>query len=320
MDGLSHRVIWYNPRAEQEDEDHMLRDSLRRTRQAFFGRLTALLGGSEIDDDTWEDIEALLIQADLGVETALAVTGSLRRRVVQEGLTTRQQVQAVLKQTLLEMLPPPATDSLSEQRLLSVVLIVGVNGSGKTTTIAKLAHRYKQEGRRVILAAADTFRAAAVEQIKAWGERLDVPVIAGQAGGDPGAVTYDAIRAARARDRDLLIVDTAGRLHTKYNLMEELKKIRKVAQKNVHAAPHEVWLVVDGTTGQNALSQARHFKEAVGVTGVIITKLDSTARGGMIFAIGHELNLPVRFVGVGERVEDLLPFDPAAFVDGLFDS
>ncbi len=298
----------------------MLRDSLRRTRQAFFGRLTALLGGSEIDDDTWEDIEALLIQADLGVETALAVTGSLRRRVVQEGLTTRQQVQAVLKQTLLEMLPPPATDSLSEQRLLSVVLIVGVNGSGKTTTIAKLAHRYKQEGRRVILAAADTFRAAAVEQIKAWGERLDVPVIAGQAGGDPGAVTYDAIRAARARDRDLLIVDTAGRLHTKYNLMEELKKIRKVAQKNVHAAPHEVWLVVDGTTGQNALSQARHFKEAVGVTGVIITKLDSTARGGMIFAIGHELNLPVRFVGVGERVEDLLPFDPAAFVDGLFDS
>ncbi|GAB4468534.1 MAG: signal recognition particle-docking protein FtsY [Anaerolineae bacterium] len=298
----------------------MLRDSLRRTRQAFFGRLTTLLGGSEIDEDTWEDIEALLIQADLGVETALAVTSSLRRRVGQEGLTTYQQLQAVLKQTLLEMLPTPAADSLSEQRLLSVLLIVGVNGSGKTTTIAKLAHRYQREGRRVILAAADTFRAAAVEQLKTWGERLDVPVIAGQAGGDPGAVTYDAIRAARARDRDLLIVDTAGRLHTKYNLMEELKKIQKVAQKNVHAAPHEVWLVVDGTTGQNALSQARHFKEAVGVTGVIVTKLDSTARGGMIFAIGHELDLPVRFVGVGERLEDLLPFDPTAFVDGLLDS
>ncbi len=295
----------------------MFREALERTRQSFFGRVAALLGTTELDEATWDEVEALLIQADMGVETALAVTHALRQRVYREGLTTRAQLHAALKETLLALLPPAVPSALSEPRLLTIVLIVGVNGSGKTTTIGKLAYRLSGEGWRVMLAAADTFRAAAIEQLQRWGERAGVPVIAGQIGGDAGAVLYDAIRAARARDRNLLIVDTAGRLHTKYNLMEELKKVRRVAEKNVHAAPHEVWLVLDGTTGQNALQQARYFKEAVGVTGVIVTKLDSTARGGMIFAIGRELGLPVRYIGVGEGITDLTPFDAAAFVDAL---
>ncbi len=297
----------------------MFRDSLRRTRQTFFGRIANLIGATELDEETWDNIEALLIQADLGVETALAVVGELRRRVQVDGLTTHAQLEEALKQSLLALLPADQPSALLEPRLLTVVLIVGVNGSGKTTTIAKLAYRFHGEGWRVLLAAADTFRAAAVEQLETWGERVGVPVISGQSGGDSGAVVYDAIRAARARDRNLLIVDTAGRLHTKYNLMEELKKVHRVAAKNVHAAPHEVWLVLDGTTGQNALQQARHFKDVVSVNGVIVTKLDSTARGGMIFAVGHELGLPVRFVGTGEGLDDLAPFDARAFVDGLFE-
>ncbi|HQE17959.1 MAG TPA: signal recognition particle-docking protein FtsY [Aggregatilineales bacterium] len=294
-------------------------ESLRRTRQTFFGRIANMLGATELDEDTWDDIEALLIQADLGIETATKVTETLRKRVEQEGMTTRAQLEGALKETLLSLLPEPGPLALETPRLVTVVLVVGVNGSGKTTTIGKLAHRWKNEGWKVMLAAADTFRAAAVEQLQRWGQRVDVPVIAGQMGGDAGAVTYDAIRATRARGRNLLIVDTAGRLHTKYNLMEELKKVYNVAAKNVHEAPHEVLLVVDGTTGQNALQQAKYFKEAVNVTGVVVTKLDSTARGGMIFAIGNELGLPVRFVGIGEGVEDLIPFDPKAFVDGLFE-
>lgn len=297
----------------------MFRESLNRTRQTFFGRIANLIGATELDESTWDDIEALLIQADLGIETALKVTETLRERVEREGLTTRQQLESALKETLLGLLPEASPMALDEPRLLTVVLIVGVNGSGKTTTIGKLAHRWQDEGWRVMLAAADTFRAAAVEQLQMWGKRVDVPVVAGQSGGDAGAVTYDAIRATRARDRNLLLVDTAGRLHTKYNLMEELKKVHKVAAKNVHEAPHEVLLVVDGTTGQNALQQAKYFKETVGVTGVVVTKLDSTARGGMIFAIGQELGLPVRYVGIGEGVEDLVPFDPKAFVEGLFE-
>lgn len=298
----------------------MFRESLRRTRQTFFGRIANALGATEIDDSTWDEVEALLIQADLGLETALEVTGRLKERVHSEGLTTRTQAHEALKQTLIEMLPEPGKTSFDENRLLTVVLVVGVNGSGKTTTIGKLAKRWKSDGWRVMLAAADTFRAAAVEQLKVWGERIDVPVVAGQTGGDAGAVTYDAIRAARARDRNLVVVDTAGRLHTKYNLMEELKKVRRVAAKNVHAAPHEVLLVLDGTTGQNALQQARHFQEAVEVTGVVVTKLDSTARGGMVFAIGRELGLPVYFIGTGEGVDDLVPFDREAFVSGLIDA
>lgn len=296
----------------------MFRESLRRTRQAVFGQIATVLGATDLDEETWEDVEALLVQADLGIETALVVTDRLRRRVQREGLTSREQLMDALKETLLELLPDPGPSSLAGSRLLTVVLVVGVNGSGKTTTIGKLAHVLKTDY-RVMLAAADTFRAAAIEQLQVWGQRVDVPVIAGQPGGDPGAVMYDAIRACRARNRNLLLVDTAGRLHTRYNLMEELKKVVSVARKNVHEAPHEVWLVVDGTTGQNALEQARVFKDAVGVTGVIVTKLDSTARGGMVLAIGHELGLPVRYVGIGESLDDLVAFDRQAFVEGLFD-
>ena len=208
---------------------------------------------------------------------------------------------------------------VDEPRLLTVVLVVGANGSGKTTTIGKLAAYYRRQGRKVLLAAGDTFRAAAIEQLQIWGQRAGVPVIAGQPGGDPGAVLYDAIRSARARGVDLILADTAGRLHTKFNLMKELEKVRGVAAKNVHGAPHETLLVLDAPTGQNALIQAKHFKEAVNATGVVLTKLDGTAKGGMVFAIYQELGLPVRFVGTGEAIEDLAEFDSHAFIEGLFE-
>jgi fused signal recognition particle receptor len=197
-------------------------------------------------------------------------------------------------------------------------MVVGVNGSGKTTSIGKLAHYYVREGRKVMLAAADTFRAAAIDQLEIWGERANVPVISGQPGGDPAAVAYDGIRASRARGFDLLFVDTAGRLHTKFNLMQELEKVYGVCRRSVHEAPHDVLLVLDATTGQNALTQAAKFKESVNVTGVVLAKLDSTAKGGMVFAIHRELGLPVRFVGIGEGIDDLVPFDADAFVEGLF--
>ena len=218
--------------------------------------------------------------------------------------------------------PAPAVldtprDDLTE-RLLTVILIVGVNGSGKTTTIAKLTHYYRERSKRVILAAADTFRAAAIDQLKIWGDRAQVDVIAHNPGADPGAVVYDAIQAAQSRKANILIVDTAGRLHTKYNLMQELKKVRGVMTKNVHRAPHETWLVLDATTGQNGLAQARQFKEEIGVTGLIVAKLDSTAKGGIVFAISKELALPIRFVCTGEGVDDLAEFDARAFVDGIF--
>jgi fused signal recognition particle receptor len=213
---------------------------------------------------------------------------------------------------------PPIFD-LEEKRLLTVVMIVGVNGSGKTTTIGKLAHRYEGLGYKVILGAGDTFRAAAIDQLRIWGERAKVPVIAGQPDGDPAAVAYDTIRAARARGYNLVIIDTAGRLHTKFNLMKELEKVYGVCRKSVHAAPHEVFLVLDAPTGQNAFAQAQKFKESVNITGVILTKLDSTAKGGMVFAIYRELGLPVRFIGTGERLQDLAPFDADQFIAGLFE-
>lgn len=297
----------------------VLKSALQKTRQGFFGKIASILGNNEINEETWEDLESLLIQSDVGLNTSLKIVHTLRKRVEKEGLLSKEILQSVLKEELIALLPDTPAHSLNTPRLLSVLLIVGVNGAGKTTTIAKLARQFKQEGRDVLLAAADTFRAAAVDQLKQWGEKLDVPVIAGQPGGDPGAVVYDAIRAARARSKDLLIVDTAGRLHTKYNLMEELKKISLVLEKNVHQAPHEVWLILDGTTGQNALSQARHFKDSVNVTGVIVTKLDSSARGGMIFALQQEMQLPVRFLGVGEKSVDLLPFNKHDFVTALID-
>jgi len=296
-----------------------IRDSLTKTRRSFFGQISSLLGGGDITEETWDDLEALLVQSDVGVETTMTLVDRLRERVDRGQARTTDKLEELLKEELRALLGDPPPMTVDEPRMLTVILVVGVNGSGKTTTIGKLARYYKNRGRKVILAAADTFRAAAIDQLKIWGERADVPVIAHQPGADPGAVVYDAIRASQSRKADLLIVDTAGRLHTKYNLMEELRKVHGVTQKRVHRAPHETLLVLDGTTGQNALSQARHFKDAVDVTGVVVAKLDGTAKGGVVFAIAHDLDLPVRFVGTGETVEDLAEFDPEGFVEGLFE-
>jgi fused signal recognition particle receptor len=296
-----------------------LRESLTRTRQSVFGQIAGVLGAGDITDETWEDLEALLIQADVGVPTTMYLVDRLHERVSSEGIYQADQLVHALKEELRAILILPEVFDLEEPRLLTVVMIVGVNGSGKTTSIGKLAHYYKERGHKVMLAAADTYRAAAIEQIQIWGQRAEVPVIAGQPGGDPGATAYDGIRAARARGYDLLFIDTAGRLHTKYNLMRELEKVNSVCKKSVHQAPHEVLLVLDAPTGQNALVQAQKFKESVNATGVVLTKLDSTAKGGMVFAIYRELGLPVRFIGTGEKIEDLAPFDPDQFVDALFE-
>lgn len=296
-----------------------IRDSLTKTRRSFFGQISGLLGTGEITEETWEDLEALLVQADVGVNTTIVVVDALREQVAKGKARNTQDLEEFLKAELLALLGDPPAMTIDEPRLLTVLLVVGVNGSGKTTTIAKLAKYYQDRGHRVVLAAADTFRAAAIDQLKIWGERVGVPVIAHQPGADPGAVVYDAIRASQSRKADLLIVDTAGRLHTKYNLMEELRKVRSVASKRVHQAPHETLLVLDATTGQNALAQARHFKDTVDVTGVIVAKLDGTAKGGVVFAVAQELDLPVRFIGTGETTDDLAEFDAEAFVEGLFE-
>jgi len=296
-----------------------IRDSLTKTRRSFFGQISGLLGSGEITEDTWEELEALLVQADVGVNTTITLVDRLRDQVAKGKARNTQALEGLLKAELLALLGDPPPMTIDEPRLLTLLLVVGVNGSGKTTTIAKLAKYYHDRGRRVILAAADTFRAAAIDQLKIWGDRVDVPVIAHQPGADPGAVVYDSIRASQSRNADLLIVDTAGRLHTKYNLMEELRKVRGVANKRVHQAPHETLLVLDATTGQNALSQARHFKDTVEVTGVIVAKLDGTAKGGVVFAVAHDLSLPVRFIGTGETLDDLAEFDAEAFVEGLFE-
>jgi fused signal recognition particle receptor len=299
-----------------------LRESLARTRGSFFGQIAGLLGSSDVNDELWDDLEALLIQADVGVDTTLVLVEAVKVRVAREGVIRASDVQRILKEEMLALLnvDGAASSTLEKKRLLTVVLVVGVNGSGKTTTIAKLAKFFHDRGQHVTLAAADTFRAAAIDQLKVWGERADVTVVAHQPGADPGAVVFDAIKSSQARGASIVIVDTAGRLHTKYNLMKELEKIRGIAAKQVHQAPHETLLVLDATTGQNALSQARNFKESVGVTGVVLAKLDGTAKGGVVFAIARELGVPVRFVGTGEKIGDLAEFDAEAFVDGLFEA
>jgi fused signal recognition particle receptor len=291
---------------------------LAKTRQSFFGRISQLFGNTDITEDTWSDIEATLIQADLGIETTQTVVEYLREAVREEGLTKANDLYKVLKQSLEALLETPRELNITG-RELSVILIVGVNGSGKTTSIGKLANRLRRAGRSVIIAAGDTFRAAAIEQLQKWGERVNVPVIANKPGADPGAVVYDAITAARARKCDVLIVDTAGRLHNNYNLMQELAKVKAVIAKAVPNAPHETLLVLDGTTGQNALKQGVKFAEAAGVTGLIVTKLDGTSKGGMIFSVMTELHIPVQFIGLGEGVDDLVYFNPRNFVDSLFE-
>jgi len=291
------------------------KQGLAKTRKSTFGRIAHIVGTSEIDEETWDDLEAMFFQSDMGIETTEGVIDAIRERVQSEGLTNADELREVLKQELIARLDPPPEINLKESP--SVILIVGVNGSGKTTNMAKLGQLFKAEGKSVIFGAADTFRAAAIEQLQIWGKRMDIPVIAGQQDGDPGAVAYDTVHAAAARNMDIVMIDTAGRLHTRFNLMEELKKVTRVAGKALPGAPHAVWLVMDATTGQNALHQAKAFKDAVDVTGVILAKLDSSSRGGMAFAIQNELNLPILYAGLGEKAEDLEPFNPEAFIEGV---
>jgi fused signal recognition particle receptor len=289
---------------------------LEKTRKVTFGRLAAMFGATEINADTWDELEALLIQADLGINTTQQIIVNLMSTVDQEGITKTSELQEFLKDELINQLMEPVFPDFSATQP-AVIMVVGVNGSGKTTTLAKLGKQQKEAGKKVLFAAADTFRAAAVDQLQVWADRLNIPVISGQDGADPGAVAYDAIQAGISRHMNLIYVDTAGRLHTRFNLMEELKKVNRVIAKTYPGAPHATWLVLDATTGQNALLQAKAFKEAVHINGVILTKMDSSARGGMAFAIQRELNVPILYVGLGEKPEDLQKFDRNGFVQGL---
>jgi fused signal recognition particle receptor len=295
------------------------KQSLDRTRKVTFGRIASLFGVSDISDDTWDELEAILVQSDLGIDTTTSIIKSLQKSVKQNGYTQTSELQQCLQLELLDRLNPLPTISFSASKPF-IILLVGVNGSGKTTTAAKLGKQFSESGYKVLLAAADTYRAAAVDQLQVWGDRLKIPVITGQPNADPGSVAYDSVQASISRSADITIIDTAGRLHTRFNLMEELKKVYRVVGKALPGAPHAVWLVLDATTGQNALQQAKSFKEAVNVTGVIITKLDSSARGGMLLAIQKELNLPILYAGLGEKPEDLQTFNREAFVNGLLPS
>lgn len=294
------------------------KEGLERTRKVAFGRIATLFGATEVTSDTWDELESILVQADLGIDTTEQVIESLRKRTTQEGITKSEDLQNALRDELVNLLIPTPQLDFSAWKP-AVILLVGVNGSGKTTTAAKLGKQFASRGKTVLLAAADTYRAAAVDQLQVWGDRLGLPVISGAPNADPGAVAYDAVQAGISRKADFVLIDTAGRLHTRFNLMEELKKVHRVVGKALPGAPHAIWLVLDATTGQNAIQQARAFKETVQVNGVILSKLDSSARGGMAFAIQQELNLPILYAGLGEKPDDLQIFDRAAFVDGIFD-
>ena len=281
---------------------------------------------SQIDDELWDELEEILIGADTGVETTEMILDEVRSRVRKEGMKQPAEVREALRDQLIALLESVDGkgqlwgDQSDEDRSFSpaVILVVGVNGAGKTTSIAKLARAFRRDGERVVLAAADTFRAAAIEQLKLWGDRVGATVIAHQRGQDASAVVFDAMAAAKKRAADVVLIDTAGRLHTKSNLMEELKKINRIVQRSDDTAPHEVLLVIDAVTGQNGLLQAKSFAEAVGVTSIFLTKLDGTAKGGIVFSIADQLQIPVRFIGIGERADDMAPFDAESFVDALF--
>jgi fused signal recognition particle receptor len=293
-----------------------LREGLRRSQEFLGSGLQSVLEPDRpIDEALWEELEEVLIAADLGAAMAADFVNRGREEVMFGTVTRAGQLRPVLRRFLLETLGPARPLALDARP--SVVLVLGVNGSGKTTTCAKLAAALKADGRHVLLAAADTFRAAAIEQLETWGQRIDVEVVRQAAGSDPAAVVFDAVKAATARSADVLIIDTAGRLHTKSNLMEELGKLKRVVQRQLPGAPHESLMVLDAPTGQNGFAQAKMFHEAVGLTGVALTKLDGTAKGGIVVRIVRELKLPVTLIGVGERIDDLQPFDPARFVDAL---
>lgn len=298
-----------------------LKQGLKKTREGLVGRVETLVRGrAKIDDDLLDDIEELLIESDLGVSVATEVIENLKKKVAEGRVTSPDAVMGLLKEELLALVGEEGEPIRAAAGGITVIMVVGVNGTGKTTTVGKLAALLRASDNRVMVAAADTFRAAAIEQLEVWARRAGAEFISQQQGSDPAAVVYDAAAAARSRKVDYLLIDTAGRLHTKSNLMEELKKIRRVVGRELEGAPHEVLLVVDATTGQNGVAQASRFKDAVDVTGLVLTKLDGTAKGGIAISIRKELGIPVRFIGVGEAVEDLREFNPRLFIDALFSS
>jgi fused signal recognition particle receptor len=297
-----------------------MKEAVSRTRENLAERIEEVVSiGREIDRATLDDLEATLISADLGTTTTHEVLEKLRDKADRKQIKNVNELKRLLKEELLAILTSTGSQTVTKvDGTPEVILVVGVNGTGKTTTIGKLAQVFRAQGKTVLLCAADTFRAAAIEQLEIWGQRTGTEVIKTKAGGDPSAVLFDALQSATARKTDYVIVDTAGRLHTKQNLMLELEKMKRTAQRIVPGAPHETLLVMDATTGQNGLQQARQFTQSAGVTGIVLTKLDGTAKGGVVVAISRELGLPVRFVGVGEKAGDLLPFDPKEFVESLF--
>jgi fused signal recognition particle receptor len=297
-----------------------MKEAVSRTRENLAERIEEVVSiGKEIDRSTLDDLEATLIGADLGTTTTHEVLEKLREKADRKQIKDVNELKRLLKEELLAILTSTASRPVTKvDGTTEVILVVGVNGTGKTTTIGKLAQVFRAQGKTVLLCAADTFRAAAIEQLEIWGQRTGTEVIKTKAGGDPSAVLFDALQSATARKTDYVIVDTAGRLHTKQNLMLELEKMKRTAQRIVPGAPHETLLVMDATTGQNGLQQARQFTQSAGVTGIVLTKLDGTAKGGVVVAISRELGLPVRYVGVGEKAGDLLPFDPKEFVESLF--
>ena len=293
------------------------RDSLSKTREVTFGKIANFFGATEIDESSIDELEELLIQADLGPETTLELIDKAQEVIDEQGLTRTDQLHAFVKRELADLLDQPNEPDFSQHP--TIIMVTGVNGSGKTTSIGKLASRYKAMGKSVLLVAADTYRAAATDQLEVWAKRVDVPIITAAHDSDPGAVTYDGIKAGIARNVDVVLIDTAGRLHTRFNLMEEIKKVYRVAEKALPGAPHHSWIVLDSTTGQNALRQAQAFGEAVRLNGAILAKLDSSAKGGMAFAIKRQLGLPVIYAGLGEKLDDLQLFDRDSFVDGIFE-
>ncbi len=295
-----------------------IKEGLKKTRNAVVGQIDSMLKSfTKIDEDLFEELEELLVMGDVGVTTAQDICDKLRVKVKETGTTNPDEIHTLLEQVVTDILTGGQEMNLSTKP--SVILVIGVNGVGKTTTIGKMANRYKNEGKKVLLAAADTFRAAAIDQLQIWADRSGCDIVKQNEGSDPAAVVYDAISAAKARNSDIIIADTAGRLHNKKHLMDELAKINRIIDRELPDADKEVLLVLDATTGQNAVSQVEHFKAATGITGIVLTKLDGTAKGGIVLAIKNALDVPVKFIGVGEQIDDLQPFEPEEFSKALFD-
>lgn len=295
-----------------------LKEGLTKTRENFVGKVEEVFTGrKKIDEELYEELEEVLIRSDVGVNTSLQLVEGLRKAVKERKISDPSELALVLQELIAELLGEEETLT-SAKKGPSIILVVGVNGVGKTTTIGKLANRFKKDGKRVIMAAGDTFRAAAIDQLEVWGERSGIEVIKHQEGADPAAVAYDAVQAAKSRSIDVVLIDTAGRLHNKVNLMEELRKVKRVIEREIPGAPHEVLLVLDATTGQNALQQAKQFQEVAGVTGIVLTKLDGTAKGGVVLGIRGETRIPVKWIGIGEGIDDLRPFVPKDFAAALF--